>query len=222
MLTLHYSKDAASLVVRVVLEELGLPYDTTLIDRKNGGLDTPAYRALHPIGKIPVLETPDGPVFETAAILLWLADKHRALAPAIDAPDRAAFLKWYIFTNNALHTTLLHVFYPERVAGPDCSVQVVAMAVPAIKGHLAQIDRMIAAEHPAWLSPDQPSILGHYLGMLLRWVQEQGPDDPAHIPVGAYPALLAVLRAHQARPAVAKAAADEGLPLPIYVQDSGA
>ncbi len=218
MYRLHYSPDAASFVVNVTLRELGQSFDLVKVDRSNGGLDTPAYRALHPIGKIPALETPDGPVFETAAILLWLADKYGALAPAIDAPDRAAFLKWYVFTNNALHTTLLHIFYPERIAGPDCTAQVIAMAVPAVKGHLGQIDRMIAADRPAWLSPDQPSILGHYLGMLLRWVQEAGPDDPAHIPVNVYPDLLAVLRAHQARPAVAKAADNENVQLPVYVQ----
>ena len=111
---LHYVPDNASLVVRLVLEELGQPYATELVDRSSDAHKSAAYRKLNPNGLIPVLETPEGPVFETAAILLWLADRHGALAPAATDPDRAGFLSWLFFLSNTLHAELRLLFYPHE------------------------------------------------------------------------------------------------------------
>jgi len=97
MYILHSWPDSASLIVDLVLQELGLPYTSRQIDRPAGALNSPEYRALHPLGLIPALETPDGPMFETAAILLYLTEQH-GLAPAPGTPDRAAFLTWLFFT----------------------------------------------------------------------------------------------------------------------------
>ena len=99
---LHYAPDNASLVIRLVLEEMALPYETTLVDRARKEQEGAAYRALNPNGLIPVLVTPQGPIFETAAILLWLADTHGRMAPRSDSPERAAFLKWLFFLSNTL------------------------------------------------------------------------------------------------------------------------
>ena len=79
MYVLHYAPDNASLIVRLALEELGVPYRTTLVDRATRQQDSAAFRALNPAGLIPVLETPDGPLSETGAILLWLVERHGAL-----------------------------------------------------------------------------------------------------------------------------------------------
>ena len=76
MYILHYFPDTASLIVRLVLEELGTPYEARLIDREGGALSSPAYLAMQPLGLIPVLETPQGALFETAAMLLYLAERH--------------------------------------------------------------------------------------------------------------------------------------------------
>ena len=86
-LRLHYAPDNASLCIRLALEELGLPYETVLVNRATHAQRSPAYLALNPNGLIPVLETPDGPLFETGAILLWLADTHGGLRPF--ASDRS-------------------------------------------------------------------------------------------------------------------------------------
>ena len=80
--TLHYAPDNASLIVRLALEELGVPYHALLVDRRKNAQKSKAYLALNPSGRIPVLETMDGPIFETGAILMWLVDQHQALGPA--------------------------------------------------------------------------------------------------------------------------------------------
>ena len=49
---LHYAPDNASLVIRLVLEELGQPYETVLVDRKAQAQNSPEYRALNPGGLV--------------------------------------------------------------------------------------------------------------------------------------------------------------------------
>ena len=210
MYVLHYWPDSASLIVRLVLEELGVPFQARRIDRAAGELDSPAYRALHPLGKIPVLETPDGPMFETAAILLYLSERHAALAPLPGTPDRAAFLKWLCFTSFNLHATLLEVFYPDRVAGPQAAAQVLAHAGPRVKGFLQVLERMVAREAPAFLS-SAPSVLGYYLAVQMRWLAQLPPGSPGHVASTDYPALHAVLAALESRPAAQRAARAEAL-----------
>ncbi|MBI1171879.1 glutathione S-transferase family protein [bacterium] len=198
--TLHYTPDSAAMIVRLALRLTDAPFAEVLIDRANGGLDSPAYRAMQPLGKIPAMETPHGPMFETGAILLYLADRHPGLAPAPDSPDRAAFLKWYFFTVSYLHTTLLQAFYPERTAGAACAEAVLTHAGAAIRSHFALIDRMVATEAPDWLSA-RPSILGYYLGVLVRWLSGFPEGHPARLSVADLPALGPILAALETSPA---------------------
>ncbi|MBS0563379.1 MAG: glutathione S-transferase family protein [Proteobacteria bacterium] len=216
MYVLHYSPDTASVIVRLALEELGQPYQARRIDREAGELASPAYRALHPLGLIPAFESPDGPMFETAAILLYLSEKHRALAPQPGSPGRAAFLKWLFFTSTNIHPTLLQLFYPERTAGPGCTDAVLAHASDRMRTYLGIIDAMIARDAPDWLSPGQPSVLGYYLGVLVRWLSSYGTGHPSHFSAAEFPALNRVLAAHEARPAALRTAEAEGLGPTIF------
>ncbi len=216
MYTVHYFPDTASLVVRIVLTELGVPATHVLIDRAAGALDTPAYRAMNPLGQIPAFETPTGPMFETAAILLFLADTHNALAPAPTSPQRAAFLKWYFFISSNMHPTLMQLFYPERVAGADHVAPIVAAARERMHMYLSMFDAMVAAERPDWFSPYEPSIMGHYVGMLMRWLGVYGPGHPTYFNLRDYPALYPVLAMHEDRPAAQTIAQSEGLGRMLY------
>lgn len=210
MYILHSSPDSASLVVRMVLTELGLPYQIRRVDRAAGALDSDDYRALHPLGKIPVLETPDGVMFETAAILLYLADKHPSLAPAPDHPDRARFLTWLFFTSTNIHPVLLQLFYPDRSAGEACSAQTLTHARAQMQKLLTALDSMLARENPEWFSTG-PSLMGYYIGMLMHWLAGNPPDHPGYFPTSDFPALHTRLAALETRPAAQIIAADEGL-----------
>jgi glutathione S-transferase len=209
MYVLHYWPDSASLIVHLVLAELGVPFRLEKVDRANGALDGPAYRALHPLGKIPVLETPDGSMFETAAILLYLSERHPGLAPLPGGPDRAGFLTWMLFATNHVHMPAMAFFYPDRVAGPDHSAVVMENARPAMTQSLGVLEAM-AARAPAWLPPDRPSALGYYIGVVLRWLSQNGPGHPGYFTAADFPALHQTLAMLEARPsalAVAKAEA---------------
>lgn len=210
MYVLHYYPDTASLAIRMVLAELGVQHRCQLIDRAAGVLASPAYRAMQPLGLIPAMETPDGTMFETAAILLYLADRHPGLAPSVDSPDRGDFLKWLFFTSTNAHTTLLQLFYPERTAGPDCVAQVLAHALPKMKQYLSLLDQA-AATNPGWLSQDRPTMLGYYIAMLMHWLGGFGADHPLQIHAADYPALCKVLTMLEGQHATQAIAEDEGL-----------
>ncbi len=212
--TLHFSPDSASFIVRLALRLTGAPFAEVQIDRAAGELDSPAYRAMHPLGKIPAMQTPDGPMFETAAILLYLADRH-ALAPAPDSSARAAFLKWLFFTSTNLHAPLMQVFYPNRVAGPDNAQAVVAQMGATLQDNFRVLDRMIAAEAPDWL-PLQPSIMGFYLGTLIRWLSGFPEGHPARITTADLPALGPILVALETSDAARQVAEAEACAPTIF------
>ncbi|WP_027259611.1 glutathione S-transferase family protein [Leisingera aquimarina] len=210
---LHYAPDNASLVIRLVLEELGQPFDTALVDRKAKAQRSAEYLALNPSGLIPVLETPDGPVFETAAILLWLSGRHGAMAPAAGSADYAPFLKWLFFASNTLHADLRMLFYPQKYIGDDRAQQAQLQSVirQRLHQHLTSLDRA-AAERPAWLGAPQPSVLDYYLACQMRWMGLYPADaDRSWFRTGDYPSLQRLCAGLEHRPAVAKACEAEGL-----------
>ena len=209
-LTLYHIPDWASSIIRLALEEQGQPYQLRLMDWDAGDFDAPAFRALNPLGLIPALETPDGPIFETAAILLWLNARHGGLAPAPTDPARAAFLSWLMFTSNTLHPTVMALIHPDRPGGPDAAEEVARLALGRLTEQAAHLETLITTKAPFWLTPAQPA-LGHYLGILLRWAAYL-PQDPAlRFSLSPFPALTATLAAHEATPAARRVALADAL-----------
>ena len=203
---LHYAPDNASLVIRLALEARGLSFATVLVDRATREQDSAAYRALNPAGLIPVLETPDGPLFETAAILLWLADRHGGLGPAPDDPARATFLKWLFFTSNTLHADLSMLFHPESYLGAAHTDALRAGLTARLRRHLALLDRAAGA-------PDWPGgATEPYLACLLRWMALYPVDlDRGWFSLTDFPALAALCARVEDTDAARAAARAEGL-----------
>ncbi|WP_170559326.1 glutathione S-transferase family protein [Ruegeria atlantica] len=208
---LHYAPDNASLVIRLVLEEMGIPYETALVNRRQNAQDSAAYRGLNPNGLIPVLETPQGPIFETAAILLWLADAHAQLAPAPDSPDRAAFLKWLFFASNTLHADLRILFYAEKYIDASHAEQLRNGIRPRLRQHLRILDD-VAKTGPVWLHADQPSVLTYYLACQMRWMAlYPANSDRSWFQLADTPHLQIILMNLESRPATRAAISAEGL-----------
>ncbi len=210
MYVLHAVPDFASFAVHIVLTELGLPFRLHLLDMDAGDLDSPEHRAVSPFGKIPALQTPDGPMFETAALLLWLADRHAALAPAPTAPDRAEFLSWFLRTNQALHMGAMDLVHPYRTLGETMAPALSQVAHDRLQPEIAAFEAL-AARRPHWFSPDQPSILTYYVAMLLRWTAAFAFVPDHAIRLTTFPHLALIARAMEQRPAAISAAAAEGM-----------
>ena len=82
---------ARDMRVRWALEEVGQPYDVRLVSFK--AMKEPAHLALHPFGQIPTYEEGDLVLFESGAIVLYLAQRHAGLLPG-DANARARAIAW--------------------------------------------------------------------------------------------------------------------------------
>ena len=214
---LHYAPDNASLIVRLALEELGLPYGTVLVDRAAQGQRAPDYLRLNPHGLIPTLETPSGPIFETAAILLWLADTHGALAPAPDSAQRAGFLKWLFFTSNTVHAGMRMLFYSAKYVGPDPAAIAAlrAQMQSNLKTHLAALNQM-AGETPPWFNTIPITVLDLYVPVLLRWMALYPAGDTGWFNIAHTPHLAAHAARIEQRDSVKRAIQAEGLgPSPL-------
>src|ERR671917_2123222 len=82
---------ARDMPVRWAFEEVGQPYDVRLVSFR--AMKEPAHRALHPFGQIPTYEEGDLALFESAAIVLHIAERHGGLLPD-DADARARAIAW--------------------------------------------------------------------------------------------------------------------------------
>lgn len=220
MYILHYAPDNASQIIRLALEDLDLPFKTALVDRGRRQQDSASYRTVNPTGLIPALETPAGPLFETAAILLWLSETHGTLAPPPGAPDRGAFLKWLFFTSNTLHADIRLHFYHDRYAGsPEGQPAFRAATEARILRHLALVEEM-AATRPTWCHPDRPSVLTWYLCCLIRWLALYPTDRQGWLDLASFPALHTLAAAHETLPAARRAALAEGLGDRVFTNPS--
>ena len=87
--------------VSIMLEELGLPYKTHAINILKDDQFKPEFIAINPNSKIPAIVDPDGPggslpLFESGAILIYLAEKHGKFLPR-DPRQRYIVLQWLMF-----------------------------------------------------------------------------------------------------------------------------
>lgn len=95
---------------RWLLSELGVAYETVPV--KIFGERPPEYLAVNPTGKVPFLEEADARIFESGAIVIYLADRYGAgvLAPRLDDAERAAYLQWIFFTQLNLEGPVARLF----------------------------------------------------------------------------------------------------------------
>jgi glutathione S-transferase len=210
---LHYAPDNASLIIRLALEQLHLPYRDVLVDRARNQQQSAGYLALNPNGLIPVLETPQGPLFETGAILLWLGDTHGGIGPAADDPVRGDYLKWLFFTANTLHPALRMLFYPQKYVGNDPAAQNALRTGlhQTITAAFKQLDH-VAATAPSWLGAAAPTALDFYIAGCLRWCALYPVDGPRDwFNLADMPALLAMCQNLESLPCTAALQAAEGL-----------
>ena len=117
MYSLYYSPGAASMVVHWLLIELGVPHELRLVDTAAQQQKSPEYLKLNPNGVVPTLLDGDQPLYEAAALTLHLADRHAdaGFAPALDDPQRGAYLQWMLNIANTLQSPLRLWCYPQDI-----------------------------------------------------------------------------------------------------------
>lgn len=200
MLKLHHSPMACSLASRLALAEAGLEHEIAFVKTWKGEQKSEAYLAVNPRGKVPALETPQGVLTESAAILPYIADlaPEKGLIPPT-AFGRAQAQSWLSFLAATLHPALAGVmFAPPGDAGAATRAAALERAIAA----LSEIDAHLEGRS---FVLDAFSVCDLYLLVFALW-------RAAPALAGALPAFANIDRLQQAllaRPAVAAILGEE-------------
>ena len=102
MIRFYYHPSPNPAKVALFLEEAGLPYELVPIDTRKGEQHTEAFTAINPNAKTPALVDGDAVLFDSNAILLYLAEKTRSFLPPDTPADRAQLLSWLMFVASGI------------------------------------------------------------------------------------------------------------------------
>jgi glutathione S-transferase len=107
--TLFHSPNTRSTGVRVLLEELGAPFELHAVNMKAGEQLKPAFLAVNPMGKVPTVTYGDAVVTEQPAIYIFLADLFPAarLAPGLTEALRGPYLRWMVYYGSCLEPAMV-------------------------------------------------------------------------------------------------------------------
>jgi GSH-dependent disulfide-bond oxidoreductase len=193
--------------VSIMLEETALPYEAHRVDFEREEQGSAEFRSLNPNGKIPAILDPDGPggqplpLFESGAILIYLADKSGQFLPHEPAA-RYQTLQWLMFQMGAIGPMFGQVGFFHKFAGrewPDKRPR--DRYVAETQRLLGVLEARLAQR--SWLLGDSYTIADI---AVFPWVRNLGGFYGAAELVGmsSYPNVLRALAAFQARPAVVR------------------
>ncbi len=199
MLKLHYAPRTISVAVVLALEECGVPYEPIKVDFASAAQTKPDYHRINPKGRVPALETPDGILTETGALLEYVAP---ALVP--DDPFKAAKMRELMcYLNGTMHPHHAHRLRGERWADKESSFEDMRQKTP-----------MRVAECCAYLEeqlPQMPFPIGDfqvvsdaYLFVVLSWLDGDG------VAISDYPVLADFQTRMEGRASI-KAVRDMGM-----------
>ena len=146
MLRLHHAPLACSLASRLALVESGLEHEIAFADTKSE-----AYRRINPRGQVPALETDEGVLTESTAILPFIADlaPEKNLFPRAGTFARARAQSWLSFLSSTLHVSLARaMFPPPGCDNPEAQAAALAKVILAyqdVDAHLAGRDHLLDA-----------------------------------------------------------------------------
>lgn len=176
--TIFSALGSGGVPVEAAMSLIGLPYEIVEAPTWEGEAEQAKVAAINPLKQIPALVTPAGEtITESAAILIWLADRYPAarLGPALDDPARAQFLRWMTFLPASIYSLFWISDEPSRLAGPDAGLQ--ARIKAAIKERIVDCWAMMESQITPfsekiggrYLLGDELSVLDLYVTVLSRW-----------------------------------------------------
>jgi glutathione S-transferase len=171
MFELYWAKNTGAMAPHLLLELAKAPYRLHVVDTAGGEHHTEAYKAVNPLGQVPVLKLPEGSVMtESAAMLLHLAERFpdTGLLPPEASVARAQVQRWLLFMAVNVYETDLRVYYSERYTTDPAGADAVRDAANAALARQWAI--LEAALQPGpFLLGAQRTIADLYLLMLSGW-----------------------------------------------------
>src|SRR5258708_18113723 len=102
MIKFYYNTAPNPTKVALCLEEMGLKYELVPVDTRKGEQHTAAFLAVNPNAKVPAIVDDDVTVFDSNAILLYLAEKTGQFLPGTALQARVAMLSWLMFVASGI------------------------------------------------------------------------------------------------------------------------
>lgn len=197
-IVLHGVASPNVLKVGIMLEECGLPYESRYVALFSGKQFEPEFLAKNPLGKVPVLEDPQlgQPLFESGAILLWLAEREGAFLPHAPAP-RAEVIQWLMVQM----ANIGPMFGQLNHFRMSLALQGDPYATGRYQAASERLYRMLdeRLQDREWIAADAYSIADMAIWPWSQYLERHGLD-PAD-----YPALVRWRKEIGDRPAVARA-----------------
>ena len=206
MYTLYYSPGTASLVVHQALLEIGAPFRLVKLDFDKEEQRDAEYLRLNPRGQVPTLVIDGRPYFESAALLMLLAERHpeAKLAPAPDSALRADYYQWIVFLATTFGATYRQWFYPPDLGAPEHTPAVRDSLRKKIEDSWALVNAHLEAHGPYMLGAEFSGV-DLLATMYMRWSRNMPK------PALEWPALRRLADLVRARPSWAKLYDAEGL-----------
>ena len=191
--------------VSILLEETGLAYEPHRISFDSNDQKTPEFLSLNPYGKIPAIIDPDGPggrplaLFDSGAILLYLADKARRFIP-VDEAGRYETIQWLMFQISGVGPMFGQIGFFHKFAGKDFEDKRPRdRYVGEARRLLDVLNRRLAGR--SWIMGEAITIADV---AIFPWVRNlvgfYGAGEL--VAIGEYPEVTRVLEVFVARPAV--------------------
>lgn len=202
---LFYTSGAASMVVHLALLELAVAHELRSVDLGSGEQRTAEYLKLNPNGQVPCLVLNERPMFESAAMLLILADRNPAsgLSPSAEQPEREVFLAWLFHLSNTVQPAFQAWFNPNAWAGAEHADVVKESARSRIEAAFERLNAHLASSGGTLTG--QYSVADMLAVMLMRWSRNMPK------PATEWAHLNALAQQVRARPAWRELYLREGL-----------
>lgn len=205
-ITFYYAPQSSATRVHWALEELGLAYEKVRVDLRAGQQKSPDFLAVNPNGKVPALVVDGTPMFESLAIILYLAERwgiEKNLWPRVGTTEHAEALTWSVWGTVAAGGSLWRIFYNTSTWLPAESHN--AVQAEMAKQEFAEAMRILDTrlQGREYLVGDHFTLVDVCNASLLGWASMMNMLDLA-----AYPNIAAWLGRCRSRPANAVATAD--------------
>lgn len=169
--TLYCAPNTYAMGVHAILEEIGADYRVEWVELFSDVPD-PAFIAASPHGRVPALVGPDGAVFESGAIALYLAEKHPQANLLIEVGDsrRGRFLQWMHYLASTLQPEVMLQFHPEFYFEDEATKAALKQAsLNRLQKVLQVIDE--ALEPGPWFFGDRLTVVDFCFAMQAVWPQ---------------------------------------------------
>lgn len=200
-LVFYYSPMSTAVVTHWVLEELGVPHEKVKLDFAAGDTKKPEFLKLNPNGAVPTIVHDGTPIFESAAIAIYLGETfgaQKGLYPAA-GPERGQAMSWIVWANVTFGGTVMryNAASSERVPAEQRN----AKAAEAARAEVERLFKLLdgALEGKQWLVGDSFSIVDAHVAAFVSYTHFMGFDTKPYASLEAWRARAT------SRPGYAKA-----------------